>query len=194
MRLSRAALLVAPVVLVAAMSGPAATAEVGHRSDPTGDVTSYDLVSGEQTSIGRKGHSADITGYRFDHGTKRFTATVRLRDLDRSQPVLGVIVPIVYPGKDQLEYVALGVVMTPKHKTGRASLDGHPGCAVRHHVSFKRDRVRMSFPTRCLGTPTWVRAYATSVAKVSPGDSTVWYLDAAPDNDAGRPGPKLTRG
>lgn len=184
--------LVAPLVLLIAPAG----AEVINGKDPRGDVRYAEDRGAEHEATRAERRQVDLTGYRFTHGKDRFTAVLRYRQLDRSDLALLSEVSITYPsrGERRAQRVELTLMASAGDPGGVAFLQDNDSCPVRHRIRYGTNRITMSFPTRCLDTPRWVRANAGAVSTDYVDNPSFFYLDTLPGFENGRPGPKLKRG
>ena len=76
-----------------------------------------------------------------------------------------------------------------RHPAGTVELFRPPGaeipCATRHRISYRTDKLRISFPRHCIGNPRWLRFASWSIHKTQPRH---YYDDA---NSAGPPIPPV---
>lgn len=107
--------------------------------------------------------------------------------------MLWVGIPIMWPaggggvGHGEMEVE----VRRNRPAQGTASFGGGDAeCQVRSVIRYDVNKVRLSMPARCLGTPDWIRAYTAAYTQ-SPKRTMV---DTSPDNLTGRPGVRITRG
>ena len=165
------------LVLVTTGIGAAASAQVVDGADRRGDVVTY--VGGRPTGPLPTRLDGDLIGYRYRYDSGRFTAVLAFRDLRRNVPRRYVGVLLTWTGRDQNDFTELEAHASSSRPRGWASLNGER-CPVRHRIDYRRNRVTMSFPTRCIGSPRVVRANATSSVSDRRIDGSYYYIDRFP--------------
>lgn len=140
------------------IAGPASAGELS-RVDAAGDVQRYEMTSdgpdfpGTVESARRGG---DLRRFTVHHGLKRVTVVMRFRELTRRPPVQVFMARFTYGAERGRGYAEALVTATRENPAGRAQLTSGD-CRVDHRIDYRDNRVRISFPTRCIGTPPWVR-------------------------------------
>lgn len=136
--------------------------------------------------------NADIVHHRISYGDRRITSAIRFAELHHRAPMLWVGIPIMWPeGGGERAYGEMAVqVRRHGPAQGTASFGGEAECDVRSVIRYDVNRVRLSMPARCLGLPRWIRAHAAAYTQFPQRV----MVDTSPDNLAGDPGVRLTRG
>lgn len=168
--------MTAALIAVAGATGVASAESVDGR-DRRGDVRRYQ--EGDKPKAVPNRADGDLVGYQYRYSNHRFKAVLGFRELKRSAPYRYVGVLLTWTGEVQSEFTELEVEGTPRRPRGRATLDG-TDCPVRHAIDYRRNRITMSFPTRCIDNPRVMKASATSAIGDRAGDPTVFFVDRMP--------------
>ncbi|MFT3872282.1 MAG: hypothetical protein QM714_06480 [Nocardioides sp.] len=189
--------LVAVLGLLGALTPAVAHAETKVARDARRDVVQVATDDADDQTPMPSVAVGDLKASRITYSEHRITAVIRLRELDHSRDTIVVVLPIQYRDKIQFRYSDVVVKVSKGHWRGKAKLwaDGDPKrCKPRHHVDYRDNRIRVSFPATCIGSPKWVRTAARSFTW-DRGASTYW-VDEMPrqHGDVERFGPRIHRG
>lgn len=128
--------------------------------------------------------NADIVRTRFSHTAQR---VVIVSSFARLVPHDFAYVARTRDQEDRRRIVHL--LANRRNPTGTVTLFRPPGteitCATRHRISYRTDKLRISFPRQCIGNPRWLRFASWSIHKTP----RRYYYDDA--NSAGPPIPPV---
>lgn len=183
------AVLVSAALLVGAASA-ASVADVSADRDPRRDVMRY---SEDGEDLAPDHRNGDIVRHRLTYGDRRITAVIRFAQLRHNAPFLWIGVPITWPeGNGAIGYGDIEVEVD-----GDGPAQGHAyfgsndaDCRVRSRISYRTNRARLSIAARCLGRPSWVRAFTAAYTEFPDHR----FVDTSPDNLSGGRGVRLNRG
>ncbi len=147
-RLAAATCGLAAVLTSAAVAAPA-SAETFSKSDPAGDVESFD--GQEQAGV----TNGDIRRVRFEHARRNVTVRASFRDLARPGEAIQQYVRIDTPAAS-FQFV---VFADQANRGGElAVVNGGPACPrADFRLDYGRDVFTLSVPRGCLDNPQWVR-------------------------------------
>lgn len=130
-------------------------------SDPAGDVARHDLGDDDETAVGvpePQRRQADLTRYVVRYGPERISVRLAFRDLARSRQSLTAVARFQYRAEGRLQDTEAVVRARPSHRAGSSRLSVTVAdCTTAHRVDHRRDRITVSFPAGCIGSPRWVR-------------------------------------
>ncbi|MGD9959168.1 hypothetical protein [Nocardioides sp.] len=189
-----AALVASPLLVIGAgtdagaettLHAAAASSAAHHPSvrqvrDSRGDVQKVTDRAGQETfAPAPSRRHGDITSLRVRHAGSAVVATVRMRSLSRHDRLFGAVLQL---RTGRATYTAVLFRMAPGEPL---STDfeggGETACAgLRHHVSYRHDRITIAVPRTCLGSPAWVRARAVIDYFGRPVGGESFFADAAP--------------
>jgi hypothetical protein len=136
----------------------------------------------------------DLTADRVRYSHTRIHAVVHFRQLNHSSPVFGISLQLRYGSPAAFLYADASLVVRGGHWGGHVtqSMDGHH-CPIDHRIDYRDDRMSLSFPASCLGSPKWVRVAIYATFKEEP---RVFDLDDMPlqHGKIGRYGPRIHHG
>lgn len=128
--------------------------------DSRQDVLYLDLANGDDLALPGttkpQRRNGDLKGYTVRYGAKRISASFRFRELKRTGPVTMVDARFRFPQGGQLEYTHVITTARKGNWQGRAR-STVPGCAVDHKIDYRKNTVRISFPSRCFASPRWIQ-------------------------------------
>lgn len=102
--------------------------------------------------------NGDLRRYVVRYGEKRIRVALKFRELTRKEPVLMIQGRFRWPEGGQWAYTEAVITAAEGNRSGTASMSTHDGpCPVKHRISYRNNRVRLSFPARCFSTPRWVQ-------------------------------------
>jgi hypothetical protein len=154
-RARRIATAAAATVLSLTVVAAAAPANADSRTLKDGKGDTWN-VSGE-TPKKASGHpQADIRKVSVRHSARKLSFTVKVQNLKKSGNVVGTQVGI--DTASDVSYTA-SVAGEPGAWRGRAMLYASDGgtCSPKGSMDYRKDVMRMTVPTRCLGNPEWVK-------------------------------------
>ncbi|MFN8188876.1 MAG: hypothetical protein U0R78_00315 [Nocardioidaceae bacterium] len=193
-RVRRSALSAALLAVIVVLGTPAASrAETWLGPDWDGDVVHVDATDASDVSWANDVAFGDLTGARVSYRQGRVVADAHLAELDHSRDTFGVSVTLRHADRIRFLYTNAVVWVRDGHWRGTARLYGDVAsarCEVDHVVDYRRDVIRMSIPSRCLGSPRWVRAMMLSASMVDGAET--WESDSLP-GPAGVFGPRVHR-
>jgi hypothetical protein len=172
-------------VLLAGLALTAATSASAHaatakRTDPAGDVVTYDSSGVPVTAPNLR--NGDIVSRTYTHTTTAVQVRVAYRDLAKAGSQLTLSGQIVTSSGAKRVFQAFA---TPDYWPGSHYLTNAKGMPVtcsgmRHSFDYTHDVATVSIPRGCLGKPSWVRV----------GVQHSWFDQAGvmSADDAGRAG------
>ena len=198
-RASRPRRAVATVmVAVALMAVPANTARAESKvfTDDRHDVAYVNRYDPSITSPAPTTALGDLTKFKVSYSQHRVTAVARFRELNHRGRWFAVDIMYEYAVRGSVEYVQAVVLVRHRHPRGEVVRPGDQArCRFTHHVSYRRDSIRLSLPAKCLGYPRWLRPsiHADSWFK---GSDDYYGFDVMPwqHGDIVRFGQRLHRG
>jgi hypothetical protein len=176
---------VAALGIVFALTGTAlapAHAGTGVWTDRAGDVerTTFDTSDGSATPVtspAPRRRQGDLRGYRVRYAPERIFVTLGFRDLRRKAGTVWAVAGFRW-GKDHRDEVVLET--GPGNRQGRALLESDPTCPVTHRVDYRKNRMVIVLPARCLGRPSQLR-FRVSVHETDDREHPDhFYKDTAP--------------
>ncbi len=167
-----------------------ADAEKDAGPDKRHDVVRHS-PDGEQV-VRPRHHNGDIVRHSIRYGDRRITVRIRFLQLHHRARVLWIGAPVQWPmGGGEIGYGDIEIeVWRDGRAQGNASFGGDAECPVRSHIDYRRNLVRMSIPSACLGNPKRIRSYTTAYTK----RGGHFFFDTSPDNPTGHPGVVIDRG
>lgn len=196
-RLLRLVVSVALAALTLGVVGPASAGELSH-ADPAKDVRYYDFSQGIEAAMpGTKlphHRNGDLRRFSVSYGAHRIRVVLKFRELRRTRPVFVVSARFRWEGGGQLNYAEAVVTATKENRAGTAQLTGEgpegssARCPVRHRINYRANRVRLSFPARCLSSPRWIQFNAWVLTTDDLEDPTYLYGDDIFQVMGGEPG------
>lgn len=151
--------------------------------DSRRDIEYYDLLDVGSKPVAVPDHqNGDLTRFTVRYGNKRVWLVLKFRELRRSDPFLGAGAQFFYPTPVQYEYSEVFAVVRAKSPKSKVQFSGDAtGCTARHHVNYAENRLRISFPVACFGTPRWLRSNAVAfTSDRTLSAATYMYADRAP--------------
>jgi hypothetical protein len=176
MRRLLASCITAAIIAVTGAADVASAESVDGR-DRRGDVRRHQADDKPEAAPNRA--DGDLVGYQYRYSNHRFEAVLKFQELKRWVPYRYVGVLLTWTGEVQSEFTELEVEATPRRSGGRATLNG-TDCPVRHGIDYRRNRITMSFPTRCIDNPRAMRASTTSAIGNRVNNPTVSFIDRMP--------------
>lgn len=160
----RAAVLTA-LALLAAPVATAGTAHAGTWShqDARGDVMRFSMTDdGETITRDPSDKTTDITRISVNHSARKVTVTLKVRDLTRGDAM--VVGRLVTPKSDFSVLVVRSAEMRMFTLTDQDADEVAVRCRGKKiSLDAALDRIRLTLPRTCLGSPKWVRAGAALV-------------------------------
>lgn len=150
--------LVTTTLTVLATAGTAHAGSWAHR-DARGDVFRSSMSDDAVATADPADRTADITRFSVRHSARTVTLTLSLRDLRGGDSML--VSRLVTP-KNEYELAILRTADLRMFSLVDAAAEGDELTCRGKRASYdtRRDRIRITIPRTCLGSPTWVRAGA----------------------------------
>ncbi|MGD9958650.1 hypothetical protein [Nocardioides sp.] len=174
--LGRVLLAALAVTLSIAIAAPA-VAQSRVSVDARRDVEGFTADDFTLHSAPRQANG-DLTRMTVDYGMNRLRIVLHFRELDHSDPRLALGGTLKTSTGSRPEVV---IQAGRGHWAGRLRRQGfEPGCVMRHHVDYRRDRAVISMRASCVDRARWVKFQGAAVTTDHWRDSTYFYLDTAP--------------
>jgi len=162
-RRTRAATLLTALTLIATPVVAAGSAHAGSWShkDARGDVMSVSMVADGGVAKDPTDKATDITRISVNHGRGKVTVTLKVRDVTGGDTA--VLGRLVTPDGDyEAMVIRSGGMRLFTLADGSVDSDPTDTPCRGKKVTFdtKRDRIRLTVPRTCLGSPKWVRVGA----------------------------------
>lgn len=163
-RLRRAAAVLLSVALLTALPA-AAQAQSRSARDARHDIVN---IKGRNPDIRYRlpgMRLGDLTGSRVTYTRHRITVVTRFRELNHRRPDFYLGLPMAYVNRDgRLKTFEPLVLVADRDWGGQVMPDGPRDCRFAHRIDYRRDTIRVSFPSSCIGSPAWVRTAAISLS------------------------------